>query len=1012
MKNFTLIFLLFTQALAFGRDNDKMSSNRMPASFVENKGQIHDQYGKPRQDVQFVRAEPGMTLFVGRGALHYQYVIKSKPAKPAVREGVGATARKYQVAHDPYELFRLDMELIGHNKQAVVSTEEARKERYNYYTNGAEITDVNSFQKLIYHDIYPFIDWVIYVNNEGLKYDFVVRPGGRVADIKMKYTGANSIRLEENGNISVNFLKGKITEQAPYSYLERDKKTIPSKFVVEDDIVSFKAGDCNETLVIDPGVSWSTYCGGPGADLPMDVACDKDGFVYITGATESLSGVVTTGAHQTTYGGGLYDNYLAKFDSTGTLQWATYYGGGGSWDALSGLDLNSSVACDRFGHVYLAGMTFSEDNIATAGSFQSALSPLPLDFENSNGYLVQFNSSGVRNWGTYYGASAHFTAFYDVACDGIGNVYVVGESDSTTSSTNQLSSPGAHQVQCGGAADALLVKFDVNGNRLWATYYGGQGYDNGNSVACDSAGNVYIGASAGTASTSGIGTSGAFQSSSSPLISSQIGFVAKFNPSGSRQWGTYINGAVYSVALDTFNHLYVAGNAQNYSSISNIATPGTWMPTPFYSTPAHIGFLMQFNPVTCTRQWGTFYGGEKITTGASVACDNQGNVYLEAETSSYDPLGLDVIATPDSYQDTLCAPPGLPTPKRDILLAQFDTLGKRKWATYFGGAENDYAVKVACASSGAVYTLLSTSSTTHIATPGSQQGVLSGTSDAALVRWLPMDIAIGALINPDNDTICAQVTPILISVKNKGQLDKTDTLFTSVHFTGPASGSLDTFFTEDILVGETDSFLLGTPSFSTPGTYEFVAYLHYTRNDDNRDNDTLHFTLEVTDVLPDAAIAFNQVGTVFNFSKVNPIAGETYFWNFGDGNTSIAAAPQHQYAQTDSFLVTLVVTNYCGTDTATIKVKGIGNPSGIDDPALNKSVTLYPNPASLSIRLAVAPGVRIQNYEIMDFSGRMVRKDTYTRPLISISGLAEGNYILKLLTNEGSACLKFTKSGL
>jgi hypothetical protein len=1010
MKNLTLIFLLFTHGLIFGRDNLKTGTNKMPVYFVENQGQIHDQYGKPRQDVNYVLSTPGMTLFIGQGQLHYQYMKKTAAR---TEQSPPSAARRYEIARTPYELFRLDMELVGHNEQAMVSTAGPQKERYNYYTaSGTEITGVKSFEKIIYHDIYPFVDWVIYVNNEGLKYDFVIHPGGRIADIKMKYTGASSLQLEKNGNMSVNFLQGKLTEEAPYSYQEADRKMIASKFLVSGNTVSFKTGDFKGALVIDPGVSWSTYYGGSGVETSMNVSCDKDGFVYITGLTESVSGIATTGAHQSTYGGGIYDNYLAKFDSMGVLQWATYYGGGGSSDALSGLDLYSSVACDRFGHVYLAGMTLSEDNIATPGSYQSAISPLPSNLDHSNGYLVQFNSSGIRNWGTYYGVSAHYTAFFDVACDEAGNVYVVGQSDSTTSTTNQLTSLGAHQAQCGGEADGLLVKFNMSGNRLWATYYGGQGYDIGYSVACDSAGNVYIGGSTSTSSTNGIATAGAFQSSISPLLPIEIGFVARFNPSGTRSWGTYINGTVGSLALDTFNHLYVAGKTQNWSGISNIATPGTWMYTPAYNTPAHLGFLMQFNAVTCAREWGTFYGGEKNTYDASVACDNKGNVYYEAYTDSYDPLGVDAIATRNSYQDTLCAPPGLATPNKDILLAQFDFQGKRKWASYFGGADNEYSAKVACSPSGAIYTLLTTSSSTHIATTGSQQTILSGTSDAALVRWLPVDIAIGALIKPDNDTICAELTPILVSVKNKGQLDKTDTLFTSVHYTGPVSGNLDAFFNNNIFVGETDTLLLGTPTFSTPGTYDFVAYLHYTRNDDNRENDTLYFTLEVTNVLPDAAIAFSQVGTAFNFSKVNPVPGETYLWNFGDGNTSTEAAPQHQYAQTDSFVVTLFVTNYCGTDTATVKIKGIGNGSGIGDPALSKSITLYPNPASFSLRLTVPSNIRIQNYEIMDLSGRTVQKDTYASSAISISGLAEGNYILKLFTNEGSAYLRFIKSGL
>ena len=61
----------------------------------------------------------------------------------------------------------------------------------------------------------------------------------------------------------------------------------------------------------------------------------------------------------------------------------------------------------------------------------------------------------------------------------------------TTNSSN-IASAGFQNVYGGGSYDAFLVKFDASGNRLWATYYGGTGADYGHSVACDALGNVYL----------------------------------------------------------------------------------------------------------------------------------------------------------------------------------------------------------------------------------------------------------------------------------------------------------------------------------------------------------------------------------------------------------------------------------------------------------------------------------------------------------------------------------------
>ena len=58
-------------------------------------------------------------------------------------------------------------------------------------------------------------------------------------------------------------------------------------------------------------------------------ATDASGNVYLAGDTNSTTGIATTGAHQTTYGGGYYDAFLVKFNSSGVRQWGTYYGGTG-----------------------------------------------------------------------------------------------------------------------------------------------------------------------------------------------------------------------------------------------------------------------------------------------------------------------------------------------------------------------------------------------------------------------------------------------------------------------------------------------------------------------------------------------------------------------------------------------------------------------------------------------------------------------------------------------------------
>lgn len=92
-------------------------------------------------------------------------------------------------------------------------------------------------------------------------------------------------------------------------------------------------------------------------------------------------------------------------------------------------------------------------------------------------------SQDTRIWGTYYGGTGYESG-NSVAIDPSGNIYVGG----VTSTTVNMASGGFQNTYGGGTSDALLIKFDANGNRLWATYYGGTDHDNIYALTTDSRG--------------------------------------------------------------------------------------------------------------------------------------------------------------------------------------------------------------------------------------------------------------------------------------------------------------------------------------------------------------------------------------------------------------------------------------------------------------------------------------------------------------------------------------------
>jgi hypothetical protein len=240
---------------------------------------------------------------------------------------------------------------------------------------------------------------------------------------------------------------------------------------------------------------WGTYFGGAssgasGMEKGLSCATDALGNVYMVGQTPSTSGIATTGAHQTIYGGGSCDAFLVKFNSSGVMQWGTYYGG-------AGVDIGYSCATDATGNVYLAGDTQQEflpasSGMTTIGAHQSAYGG-----GYSDGFLVKFDSNGLRQWGTYYGGSLLDVSF-SCATDASGNVYMSGN----TQSSSGIATAGAHQTTVN---DAFLVSFNSSGVRQSGTYYGGIK----NVCTSDASGNVYM--TGYTQSSSGIATAGAHQ---------------------------------------------------------------------------------------------------------------------------------------------------------------------------------------------------------------------------------------------------------------------------------------------------------------------------------------------------------------------------------------------------------------------------------------------------------------------------------------------------------------------
>ncbi|HEX8532242.1 MAG TPA: SBBP repeat-containing protein, partial [Cytophagales bacterium] len=469
----------------------RKAAGRGPSGFTENKGQAADLAGRSRPDVLYAFTSGTVRVFLTKKGVIYSFIQVGGRAG-ADRNFRPGGERLAPSGNPEVRTYQMEMHWAGARAGVTVRAEEPTGEAANYYLPHcpAGVSGAKSFGKIRYENIYPRIDLVFYFRDGQLKYDFIVKPGGRVADIRLRYEGGRGVGLLPDGSARVANPLGSLTEGKPFTYQLRNGRVreVKVRYRATGNTLGFRvdsaAYDHTRPLVIDPALVWSTYYGGTALDDGSTVATAPDGSVYLAGHTQSTTGIAEAG-HLNTISGDT-DAFLVKFNPDGSRAWATYYGGAGREEA-------KGLAVDADGNVYLAGTTWSQDNIA-AGGHQSA------GGGTFDAFLVKFDASGQRQWATFYGG-AYGDAGNAVSTDASGNVYLAGETYSPTGIA-----AGGYQNSLGQDnmftnKDAFLVKFNAAGVRQWGTYYGGayvqdadvfSNADAGYGVCTDAAGNVYL----------------------------------------------------------------------------------------------------------------------------------------------------------------------------------------------------------------------------------------------------------------------------------------------------------------------------------------------------------------------------------------------------------------------------------------------------------------------------------------------------------------------------------------
>jgi len=148
-------------------------------------------------------------------------------------------------------------------------------------------TNIPTYERVRYEQIYDGIDLVYYGNQRQLEYDFVIAPGASFKQIRLAFEGADKLKLNRSGDLILKSGAQTITLLRPKAYQDIDNKRreVSVKYSLKSGEVAFKVGNYDKTqpLVIDPVLVYSTYLGGSGLDTGNSIAVDASGNVYIAG---------------------------------------------------------------------------------------------------------------------------------------------------------------------------------------------------------------------------------------------------------------------------------------------------------------------------------------------------------------------------------------------------------------------------------------------------------------------------------------------------------------------------------------------------------------------------------------------------------------------------------------------------------------------------------------------------------------------------------------------------------
>jgi uncharacterized protein (TIGR03437 family) len=634
------------------------------------------------------------------------------------------------------------MALAGGNDRASWEPVEGLSGRVNYLLGNDPArwrTNIPTYGRVRYRDVYPGIDIDYYGQQNQLEYDFVVRPGGDPRQIRMQFEGDVALELESGGALAVRHGERLVRWHKPrlHQQVNGRQLQVEGGYQLEgSNSVRFVVGAYNRSaaLVIDPVVQYATFVGRGSNEGAFAVTTDSQGNAYVVGTTNSPEYPVSPGAPTSpAAGAGTGDVSVTKLNATGTaMVYSTRIGG-----ALR--DIARGVYVDQSGNAYVVGSTTSEDFPTTSGAFQRRLAGRGTgDYAFGDCFVMKLNSSGTAlQYSTLLGG-AQSDMCAAVTVDAAGNAYVAGVTSSSnfpvTETAYQRTFRGGGEQQYFQASDAFVAKLNAQGAALvYSTFVGGSLDDAATGIAIDSTGAAYV--SGFTGSTNFPVTATAPQrtfggAGGSDTMTFGDAFILKMNPQGSGLvYSTFLGGrqddVAYGIAVDAQGNAYVTGNSLSTNfPVTDQAYRKTYAGFAGTAlTMAGDAFVTKLNAAGTAWVYSTYIGGSKDDAALAIAVDAAGSAHITGYTTS-----TNYPVTTDARQPTY---KGEGTQNAiisgDAFYTQLNAAGSALvYSTYLGGFSDDLGMGIAVDGAGNVLVAGGTASADFPSTTGTYQPAFAG----------------------------------------------------------------------------------------------------------------------------------------------------------------------------------------------------------------------------------------------------------------------------------------------